>query len=101
LCLIAFVFYRAENLEQARWMLAAMFGATGTLSNFRLPDSDLLIALVVVECLIIAHWLCRNTPLESAVVRVPWWSVSVALVLMLVAIIFSSGESQGFLYFKY
>jgi alginate O-acetyltransferase complex protein AlgI len=101
LCLIAFVFYRAENLEQARWMLAAMFGATGTLSNFRLPDSDLLIGLVVVECLIIAHWLCRNTPLESAVVHVPWWSISVALALMLVAISLSSSESPGFLYFQY
>src|ERR1700731_2011883 len=27
LCLISFVFYRAASLEQARWILASMFGA--------------------------------------------------------------------------
>jgi len=68
---------------------------------FRLSDVDLLIALVVVESLIIAHWLCRNTPLEIAAIRVPWWTISVGLALMLVAITLSSGESQSFLYFQY
>jgi D-alanyl-lipoteichoic acid acyltransferase DltB (MBOAT superfamily) len=101
LCLIAFVFYRATSVEQARWMLASMFGSVGTASSFRLADHDLLIALVVVECLVIAHWLCRNTSLETVAVRVPWWSISVALALMLVAITLSSSESQSFLYFQY
>jgi alginate O-acetyltransferase complex protein AlgI len=101
LCLIAFVFYRAESLQQARSMLTAMVGSAGPLSNFHLPDHDLLIALVVAECLAIAHWLCRNRLLESAVERVPWWSVSVALALMLVAITLSSSQSQGFLYFQF
>jgi alginate O-acetyltransferase complex protein AlgI len=101
LCVFTFVFYRAASLEQARWMLASMGGSVGTSQSLRLADHDLLIALVVVECLITAHWLCRNTPLETVAVRVPWWSVSVALALMLVAITLSSTESQGFLYFQY
>jgi alginate O-acetyltransferase complex protein AlgI len=101
LCLIAFVFYRAASVEQARWMLVSMFGAVDTSSSFRLSDENFLIVLVIAECLVIAHGLCRNTRLEAIAVRVPWWSVSVALVLMLVAIILSSGESQGFLYFQY
>ncbi|HEV3304525.1 MAG TPA: MBOAT family O-acyltransferase [Planctomycetaceae bacterium] len=101
LCLIAFVFYRAASLEQARWILASMFGAVGNSSSFRLPDENLLIALVVAECLVIAHWLCRNAPLETVAVRVPWWTISVALAFMLVAITLSSSESQNFLYFQY
>jgi alginate O-acetyltransferase complex protein AlgI len=100
-CLIAFVYYRAASLEQARWMLASMFGSAPTVSSFRLADENFLIALVVAECLVIAHWLCRNTPLEAIAVRVPWWTISVALALMLVAITLSSSESQGFLYFQY
>jgi alginate O-acetyltransferase complex protein AlgI len=102
LCLIAFVFYRAASLEQAGAILQAMFGGV-TVSTlvFRLPDAYLLIAPVVVECLTVAHWLCRNTPLETVAVRVPWWTISVALALMLVAITLSSGDSQGFLYFQY
>jgi D-alanyl-lipoteichoic acid acyltransferase DltB (MBOAT superfamily) len=101
LCLVAFVFYRAASLEQSLWMLSSMVGRPQAFLAFRLSDTDLLIAAIVLEGLIIAHWLCRNTPLEAAVVRVPWWSVSVGLALMLVAITLSSGESQGFLYFQY
>jgi alginate O-acetyltransferase complex protein AlgI len=101
LCLIAFVFYRAASLEQARWILASMFGFRSGLTSFTLPDEDLLIALVVVECLIVAHWFCRDTNLETAVARAPWWIVSIGLALMLAAITLSSGESQNFLYFQY
>jgi alginate O-acetyltransferase complex protein AlgI len=102
LCLIAFVFYRAASLEQAGAMLQAMFGSVSVSTFiFRLPDADLLIALVVVECLTVAHWLCRNTPVETVAVRVPWWTISVVLAFMLVAITLSSSESQGFLYFQY
>jgi alginate O-acetyltransferase complex protein AlgI len=101
LCLIAFVFYRAASIEQSLWMLSSMFGAPRASFAFRLSDADLLIAAVVLESLIIAHWLCRNTPLEAIAVRVPWWTVSVSLALMLVAITLSSGESQSFLYFQY
>jgi hypothetical protein len=78
-----------------------MFGFVGPSLSFRLADDDLLIAAVVVECLIVAHWMCRNTPLEIVAVRVPWWSVSAALALMLVAITLSSSESQSFLYFQF
>jgi hypothetical protein len=98
---MAFIFYRAASLEQARWMLASMFGSVDATLSFRLADHDLLIALVVVQGLVIAHWLCRNTPLETIAVRVPWWTVSVVLALMLVAITVSSSESQTFLYFQY
>jgi alginate O-acetyltransferase complex protein AlgI len=100
LCLVAFVFYRAGSVEQARWMLASMFGSIAS-ASFRLPDHDVLITAVVAECLVVAHWLCRNNTLEVIAVRVPWWSVSVALALMLVAITLSSGESQSYLYFQY
>jgi alginate O-acetyltransferase complex protein AlgI len=101
LCLIAFVFYRAASLEQARWMLASMLGDVGTALSFRLAEHDLLIALVVGEGLVIAHWLCRGAPLETIAVRVPWWTVSVALALMLVAMTLNAGEAQDFLYFQY
>jgi alginate O-acetyltransferase complex protein AlgI len=101
LCLIAFVFYRAGSLEQAQWMLASMFGSVGMSSSFRLADANLLIALAVTECLAIGHWFCRDTPLETIAARVPWWTVSAALALMLVAITLSSSESQGFLYFQF
>jgi hypothetical protein len=99
--LIAFVFYRATNLEQAGWILASMVGQYNKSSSFGLADHDLVIALVVVECLFISHWLVRDIDLETAVARIPWWSVSIGLALMLAAITLSTGESQEFLYFRY
>jgi alginate O-acetyltransferase complex protein AlgI len=101
LCLVAFVFYRAANLEQARWILASMAGFPSGVGSFGLTDHDLLIGLVTVECLIVAHWVVRNQNLETAVARIPWWSVSFGLAAMLVAITLSSGESQNFLYFQF
>jgi alginate O-acetyltransferase complex protein AlgI len=101
LCLVAFVFYRAASMQQSLWMLSAMIGAPRVPLRFRLSDADLLIALMVVEFVIGAHWLCRDTSLETAAARVPWWTVSISLALMLVAITLSSGESQSFLYFGY
>jgi alginate O-acetyltransferase complex protein AlgI len=100
LCLVAFVFYRAVTVEQSLWILSSMFTGRASLA-FRLADADLLIAAVVLECLIIAHWLCSNTPLQTAVVRVPWWATSIGLALMLLAITMSSGETQSYLYFQY
>jgi alginate O-acetyltransferase complex protein AlgI len=101
LCLIAFVFYRAANLKQAGWMLASMFGYVSATLRFRAPDLLLLIVVLVAECLAIAHWLCRNTPLDTVVARVPWWTISLALALMFLAITLSSSEPQSFLYFQY
>jgi alginate O-acetyltransferase complex protein AlgI len=101
LCLVAFVFYRATSVDQSLWILSAMFSADRVPLAFRLSEADLLIAAVVTEALIIAHGLCRNSSLEAVCVRVPWWTISVSLAFMLVAISLSSGGSQNFLYFQY
>jgi len=101
LCLVAAVFYRASTVEQSLSIVWALCGGSQFLPAFRLSDADLLVAVVVMEFLVLAHWLCRNTPLETAVVRVPWWTVSIALALMLVAITLRAGESESFLYFQY
>jgi alginate O-acetyltransferase complex protein AlgI len=101
LCLIAFVFYRATSVQQSQLMLVSMLGGGRGTYAFRLSDADFVIAAGVLELLTIAHWLMRNTTLEAAAVRVPWWAVSICLAMMLIAIALSSGESEGFLYFKY
>jgi len=101
LCLVAFVFYRAISVDQSSWVLSAMLGTHRAPFMFRLSDADLLIVAVVMEALILSHWMCRTLSLEAFSVRVPWWTISISLALMLVAITLSSGESQSFLYFQY
>jgi alginate O-acetyltransferase complex protein AlgI len=102
LCLIAFVFYCATSMEHAWRLLSMMFGISRSALPFRLSDWDLLVAVVVCELLGVAHCLRRNASLDVAVTRVPWWTVSIGLALMLVAIILSSADTQNdFLYFQY
>jgi D-alanyl-lipoteichoic acid acyltransferase DltB (MBOAT superfamily) len=101
LCCVAFVFYRSETLEQSWTVLSAMAGVVHTSHPFELADFDVLITALIIEFLVIAHWLRRGLSLAEVVARVPWWVTSICLALMLLAIMSSSGESQSFLYFHY
>ncbi len=101
LCCIPFVFYRSETLGQSWQILSAMSGMTHISFPFQLADYDLLVTVLVVESLIIIHWLRRNVGLQDIVVRVPWWGTAICLALMLLALMMTSGESQDFLYFNY
>jgi alginate O-acetyltransferase complex protein AlgI len=98
LAVIAFVFYRVASVEHALSILSAMAGYLPTDAAFRLPDDEIVIAIVVIEAIMISHWLCRDRRVELAV---PWWAISLGLAAMLLAITISSSDSQGFLYFQY
>jgi alginate O-acetyltransferase complex protein AlgI len=101
LCQVAIVFYRSGSVEQSLRLLWTLIGGFHVDSPFRLSNFDLLVAGIVLPSLIIAHWLCRETALEVIAVQAPRWSISISLAVMLVAILLTSGESQGFLYFQY
>jgi alginate O-acetyltransferase complex protein AlgI len=101
LCLIAFVSYRATSLGQALWVLSAMFGRPHESYAIRLSETDFVIAAVVLDALIIAHWMCRNRGLEELVASLSWWAVPIGLGMMLIAITLSSADSHGYLYFRF
>ena len=101
LCCVAVVFYRTADLDHAWRMLRAMSGFGRALHPFRLSDFDLLSTLVVMESLIVAHWLCRKRTLSDIASRGSWYATAVALAGMLLAIALSRGPSQSFLYFHY
>jgi alginate O-acetyltransferase complex protein AlgI len=101
LCLIAFVFYRASTVGQSLELLRVMFGLSHASDSFALPSYDLLITIVVMEILVISHWLRRNIELRDLILRSPWWIISLCLTAMIFALILSRGQSQEFLYFNY
>ena len=78
-----------------------MFGAQYTSAPFQLSDFEILVVVVVVESLVIAHWLCRHVRVGELVMRAPWWATALCLALMLFAITLCSGESESYLYFRY
>jgi D-alanyl-lipoteichoic acid acyltransferase DltB (MBOAT superfamily) len=101
LCMLAFVFYRSPQLGQAWSMLLTMFGVNNHSGSLQVSDYDTLVVVVLAECLVVAHWLCRNVPLDELLARVPWWATAMCLALMLLAITLCSGESESYLYFHY
>lgn len=101
LCFVAFVFYRTPHLQQSWQILLTMFGVRHVPFPFQLSDYEILVVAVVLESLIVAHWLCRNVRLDELVLRVPWWVTAICLALMLFAITICSGESESYLYFHY
>lgn len=102
LCCLAFVFYRAETLSQAWQLLRAMFGAANISRPLTLSDYDFFVALVVIELLVIAHWLRRRLSLIEVIDRMPAGVIAVCLAAMLLAMVwFSHGVPQDFLYFQY
>jgi alginate O-acetyltransferase complex protein AlgI len=101
LCMLAFVFYRTPELQQSWQILLTMFGARHVSFPIQLADYEILVVVLVVESLVVAHWLRRNVSLEELLLRVPWWVTAICLALMLFAITICSGESESYLYFHY
>lgn len=100
-CCLAFTFYRAQDISHAWRVLNSMAGAVSTDSPFVIGDADAFVAVVVVESIIVAHWLRRQLSLKEVIARSPLWLVAICLAAMLVLITIITGESQEFLYFQF
>lgn len=95
------VFFRAQDFPTAFQMIGSMLGR-GTQSGIRLVRStEGLATLAVTVGLVLGHWVLRDTSLEDAAARVPWWVRSVVIAGMIVAIFMSPGEDRAFIYFQF
>lgn len=101
LCCLAFVFYRAQDVEQAWKILNAMAGGGRSSYPFVISDLDALLVALILETIIIVHWLRRQLSLHQVVASSPWWLVALCLAGMLFLITVISGDSQEFLYFQF
>jgi hypothetical protein len=60
-----------------------------------------MVTFVVVGIMLVVHYALRETSLENAAARIPWWLRSVALGLMLTALLIATGEDRDFIYFQF
>jgi len=51
--------------------------------------------------MMLAHWVLRDTNVETAVTRLPRWTVTAIWALMACAIILTQGNSNAFIYFQF
>jgi alginate O-acetyltransferase complex protein AlgI len=98
--LIAWVYFRASTFEVASRMIAGMFGRHPT-GDALLGTREILQVGVVTLSLLAAHWALRDISLETAVMRLPRWTVATVWFLMACAIILTQGNSNAFIYFQF
>jgi len=99
----AWVFFRATEFSFATDICAGMVGAHAGFDweTTALGEVSRGRAMVVMAGLVGMHWLLRNTTLEDAAARIPWWARSVAIALMLMALFITKDEGRAFIYFQF
>jgi alginate O-acetyltransferase complex protein AlgI len=97
---VAWVFFRASDFTIASRMLSGMFGGHPS-GDMILTTRELLQIGIVTVGLVSMHWLMRDDAFETAVMRLPAWAVTGIWSIMAVAIIFTQGSSNAFIYFQF
>jgi hypothetical protein len=96
--LIAWVFFRAENIGQAFQIIKTMFSFSTKLPMVPVPGGMALVAaLVLFECMIFFKVdLLKRIPMRARLVTGPvLWGLAIA------AIIFFRGPGSTFIYFQF
>jgi len=97
---VAWVFFRASNFTIASRMLSGMFGGHAH-GDMILTTHELLQIGIVTVGLLSLHWLMREDAFETTVMKLPAWTVTTIWSVMAVAIIFTQGSSNAFIYFQF
>jgi D-alanyl-lipoteichoic acid acyltransferase DltB (MBOAT superfamily) len=97
---IAWVFFRASDFTIASRMLGGMFGQHPH-GDAILSTRELLQIGSVTAGLIVMHWVMRDNTFETAVMRLPPWTIAAMGSAMICAIILTQGSSNAFIYFQF
>jgi len=96
---LAWIFFKASSFEQAFQLLGPMFLGGG--EGLHLEPGRGLAVLLVTAALFGVHFGLRQTTLEQAAGRLPWWLRAAILAGMILALCFSPGDNRAFIYFKF
>jgi alginate O-acetyltransferase complex protein AlgI len=97
---VAWVFFRASDFTIASRMLGGMFGQHPQ-GDAILTTRELLQIGCVTAGLIAMHWAMRDNTFETAVMRLPPWTIAAIGSAMICAIIVTQGSSNAFIYFQF
>jgi alginate O-acetyltransferase complex protein AlgI len=97
---IAWVFFRASDFTVASRLLGGMFGRHAG-GDAILSTREMLQIVIVTVCMILVHAILRESNIETAVTRLPRWTVTGAWAAMACAIILTQGSSNAFIYFQF
>jgi D-alanyl-lipoteichoic acid acyltransferase DltB (MBOAT superfamily) len=97
---VTWVFFRANTFTKAWNLLESMFGFMGKEAPM-LTTLSIIKVIVIVTCMVIAHWVMRNTKVLDVVPKLSWWLFGTVWTVMLLLIILSQESSSSFIYFQF
>ena len=97
---VTWVFFRANTFTKAWYLLQSMFGFMAKQAPM-LTTLSIIKVSVIVTCMVIAHWLMRNTKVLDIVPKLSWWVLGTVWTVMLLLIILSQESSSSFIYFQF
>jgi D-alanyl-lipoteichoic acid acyltransferase DltB (MBOAT superfamily) len=96
----AWVFFRASDFGTASRLVAAMLGTIAR-GEAILPTREILQVGLVTTGLLVAHWLLRETSIETVVSKMPRELLVGIWTLMVCGIILTQGNGNAFIYFQF
>jgi alginate O-acetyltransferase complex protein AlgI len=97
---VTWVFFRSSTFTQSWQLLKSMFGQANDGAAL-LSTLALIKVGVIITCMVIAHWLMRNTRVLNVVAKLPWWLTGIIWAVILLLIIISQESSSSFIYFQF
>lgn len=90
--------FRSQDLATAQQIISVLFiyKPTGLWPG---PTAEL--SLLVVFGLFLWHLFIKESSLEYVASKLPWWGKAIVLEVLVVTIIFSSGNDSAFIYFQF
>ncbi|MEO1203457.1 MAG: hypothetical protein AAFX10_12165, partial [Pseudomonadota bacterium] len=96
---LTWVLFRAESLETAMALYAAMLRPLGTATL--LSAGDILSVALAIAGLLAAHTFMRNRSFDRTLQRLPWPLLAALIAAMLLSILLAPGEERDFIYFEF
>jgi alginate O-acetyltransferase complex protein AlgI len=97
---VTWVFFRATTFTQAWTMLGSMFGIVGDAQPM-LTTLAIIKVGVIISLMVLAHWCMRNSSVLQLAYKIPWWVLTIAWTVMLLALALSQESSSSFIYFQF
>jgi alginate O-acetyltransferase complex protein AlgI len=96
---LTWVFFRAASFREAHQLLEAMFRPSP--ERLLLSEARVAAVLGVTAVLLAGHWTLRQSSMEEAMSRLPWWSRAAILGILLFGLSLAPGDTRAFIYFQF
>jgi D-alanyl-lipoteichoic acid acyltransferase DltB (MBOAT superfamily) len=96
---VTWVFFRAQNFQDAFDLLAAMTWPSLSFPVLGRIDAALVLALMAL--VLLAQWRLRDSSLEDVARSMSWWLRAAVLSLLIFALLVAPGDNRAFIYFQF